>query len=283
MKKRLKLVWLALAVYLLILPSLSGCESETKVANTTDYWQTIEKRGKVVVGLDDSFVPMGFRKKNGELTGYDIDLARAVFKLYGIKVDFQSIDWSMNTTELRNRTIDLIWNGFTVTPERKKVVNFSHTYLANEQVLVSKKSQNITSFEKMAGKTLGVQSGSSGAQDVDNQPNLLKNKIKDKTPVLYDSFNDAFIDLNANRIQGLLIDSVYAGYYIKHESDPESYRELQGSFPKEQFAVGMRKGDKTLQKKINHGLYVLYKNGTLKKINEKWFGNTAKVVAQPKS
>ncbi|GAB5052790.1 amino acid ABC transporter substrate-binding protein [Pediococcus ethanolidurans] len=283
MKKRLKLVWLALAVCLLILPSLSGCESETKVANTTDYWQTIKKRGKVVVGLDDSFVPMGFRKKNGELTGYDIDLARAVFKLYGIKVDFQSIDWSMNTTELRNRTIDLIWNGFTVTPERKKVVNFSHTYLANEQVLVSKKSQNITSFEKMAGKTLGVQSGSSGAQDVDNQPNLLKNKIKDKTPVLYDSFNDAFIDLNANRIQGLLIDSVYAGYYIKHESDPESYRELQGSFPKEQFAVGMRKGDKTLQKKINHGLYVLYKNGTLKKINEKWFGNTAKVVAQPKS
>ncbi|WP_367365708.1 amino acid ABC transporter substrate-binding protein [Pediococcus parvulus] len=283
MKKKLKIICLTLAICLLILPSLSGCENETKRANTTDYWSTIKKRGKVIVGLDDSFVPMGFRKKNGQLTGYDIDLAKAVFKLYGIKVDFQSIDWSMNTTELRNRTIDLIWNGFTITPEREKVVSFSHTYLANEQVLVSKKSQNVTSFKKMTGKTLGVQSGSSGAQDVDRQPNLLKNQIKDKTPVLYDSFNDVFIDLNANRIQGLLIDSVYAGYYIKHESDPQSYREIQGKFPKEQFAVGMRKGDKTLQKKINHGLYVLYKNGTLKKINEKWFGNTAKVVAQPKS
>lgn len=135
----------------------------------------------------------------------------------------------------------------------------------------------------MTGKSLGVQSGSSGAQDVDRQPGILKNRIKDKTPVLYDGFNDAFIDLNANRIQGLLIDSVYAGYYIKHEKDPDAYREIDGPFPKEKFAVGMRKGDTTLRKKINHGLYVLYKNGTLKKINEKWFGKTAKVVSQPES
>ncbi|AMV62428.1 amino acid ABC transporter, amino acid-binding protein [Pediococcus damnosus] len=283
MKKKLRLIFLMMAVCLVLLPSLSGCENATKRANTTDYWQTIKKRGTVVVGLDDSFVPMGFREKNGKLTGYDIDLAKAVFKLYGIKVDFQSIDWSMNTTELRNRTIDLIWNGFTVTPARAKVVSFSHTYLANQQVLVSKRSQNITSFQKMTGKTLGVQSGSSGAEDVDKQPQLLKNKIKNKTPILYDSFNDAFIDLGANRIQGLLIDDVYAGYYIKKENDPNSYREIQGSFPKEQFAVGIRKGDVTLRKKINHGLYVLYKNGTLKKINEKWFGNTAPVEKQPKS
>ncbi len=70
--------------------------------------------------MDDTFVPMGFREKNGSLEGFDIDLARAVFKRYGIKADFQTIDWSMKETELRNQTIDLIWNGYTVTPQRKK-------------------------------------------------------------------------------------------------------------------------------------------------------------------
>ncbi|GEL15818.1 amino acid ABC transporter substrate-binding protein [Pediococcus cellicola] len=283
MKKKIRFVLLLAAICLVMLPSLSGCENATTRANKTDYWGTIKKRGTVIVGLDDSFVPMGFRQKDGKLAGYDIDLAKAVFRLYGIKVDFQSIDWSMNTTELRNRTIDLIWNGFTITPERKHVVAFSNTYLNNDQVLVSRKNQNITSLQKMTGKTLGVQSGSSGAQDVDRYPQILKNRIKDKAPVLYDGFNDAFIDLNANRIQGLLIDSVYAGYYIKHEKNPAAYREIAGPFAQEQFAVGMRKGDVTLRKKVNHGLSVLYKNGTLKKINEKWFGDTAKVVKQPQN
>lgn len=99
--KRFKAIWLLL---LLLIPTLllSGCESVTTRANTQDTWSRIERRKKVIVGLDDSFVPMGFRQKNGKLVGYDVDLARAVFKQYGIKVDFQPIDWSMKETELKN-------------------------------------------------------------------------------------------------------------------------------------------------------------------------------------
>ena len=109
---------------LLVIPAvlLSGCESVTQRAGTQDTWSRIEKRGKVIVGLDDSFVPMGFRERDGKLVGYDIDLAKAVFKQYGIKVDFQTIDWSMKETELKNGTIDLIWNGYSMTPERAKQV-----------------------------------------------------------------------------------------------------------------------------------------------------------------
>ena len=74
---------------LLILPVmlLSGCQNVTQRADTQDTWKQIQRRGKVVIGLDDSFVPMGFREKNGKLVGYDIDLAKAVFKQYGIKAD----------------------------------------------------------------------------------------------------------------------------------------------------------------------------------------------------
>ena len=102
---------------------------------------------------------------------------------------------------------------------------------------------------------------------------LLKDKIKNHTPVLYDTFPNAFIDLNANRIQGILMDEVYANYYIKHQPNSNSYRTyISKELPMEHFAVGMRKGDKTLKKKINQGLGNLQKNGELRKLNEKWFG-----------
>lgn len=101
----------------ILLLLLTGCSRQSQ---TQDHWSEIKQGKRVVVGLDDSFVPMGFTKKDGQLTGYDVDLAKAVFALYDIKVDFQTIDWSMNVTELRNGTIDLIWNGFSITPEREK-------------------------------------------------------------------------------------------------------------------------------------------------------------------
>lgn len=260
---------------LLILPVmlLSGCQNVTQRADMQDTWKQIQRRGKVVIGLDDSFVPMGFREKNGKLVGYDIDLAKAVFKQYGIKVDFQTIDWSMKETELKNGTIDLLWNGYSVTSQRAKKVAFSRVYLLNKQVLVTKKKDHINNFNDMAGKSLGVQNGSTGAMALDEYPKLLKDKIKNHKAVLYDTFPDAFIDLNAGRIQGILMDEVYADYYIKHQKDNSAYRVYSDpQMPQDYFAVGMRKGDKTLQKKVNEGLARLQKNGELRQINKKWFG-----------
>jgi len=282
MKKKIFIFLSLLAFFSL---SLAGCgnsqKSVAQEANTTDTWSHIKKRGRVIIGLDDTFVPMGFREKSGKLVGYDIDLAKAVFKQYGIKADFQPIDWNMKETELRNRTIDLIWNGYTITPARQKQLLFSRPYMANRQVLVTKTAENITTFKGMQGKTLGAQTSSSGASLLDEKPTMLKNYIKGKTPVLYDSFNNALMDLDANRIQGLLIDSVYAGYYISKEKDPASYRVTRGGFDGEDFAVGMRKGDKTLKSKIDKGLQNLANTGELQKINKKWFGNSDNSLIQP--
>ncbi|MFD1393005.1 amino acid ABC transporter substrate-binding protein [Lacticaseibacillus jixianensis] len=266
----MKRKWLTIFMTLLagFALALSGC-ARTEQKNA---WPRIKQTKKVVVGLDDSFVPMGFRQKDGSLAGYDIDLARALFKLYGVKVSFQTIDWSMKETELRNQTIDLIWNGYTVTPERAKQVAFSQEYLKNHQVLVTKRADNIKSFADMKGKVVGAQSESSGSADIDAQPKKLKDFIKNKAPVLYDTFDNAFLDLNAGRIQGIVIDQVYANYYVAHQKDPSAYRVVQGTYPAEDFAVGMRKSDNELKDKINTGLAKLKANGTLKKLNEKWFG-----------
>lgn len=268
---------LALITTLICTLFISACSgiSVNRKANAVDNWSHIKQRGYVTVGVDDTFVPMDFRQKNGQLIGYDVDLANAVFKQYGINVSFQTIDWSMNTTELKNGTIDLIWNGFSKNPERETKVSFSKTYLYTSQVLVSLKKNKINTIAAMKNKTLGVQTGSSGYNDVMKYPKVFKNHIKNQDPILYDSFTNAFIDLNAGRIQGLLIDSTYANYYISRQKHPENFTEIESPFPKEEFGVGMRKSDLTLHKKINYALEKLAKNGTLTKINHKWFGNKA--------
>ena len=268
--------WLMVIALTLPLLVLGGCTSVTNRADHQDTWSRIQRRHKVIIGLDDSFVPMGFREKNGQLVGYDVDLARAVFKQYGIKADFQTIDWSMKETELKNGTIDLLWNGYSVTPQRQQKVAFSRVYLLNKQVLVTKKKDHIQNFAGMTGKSLGVQNGSTGMTMLDQYPRLLKDRIKKRKPVLYDTFPNAFIDLNANRIQGILMDQVYANYYIQHQPDKDAYATYSSpQMPADQFAVGMRKGDRTLRQKVNQGLGRMQKNGELRKINQKWFGSNS--------
>lgn len=240
--------------------------------NHADNWSQYEQKKTITVGLDDTFVPMGFRDKEGHIVGYDIDLARAVFKQYGIKVNFQPIDWLMKETELRNGTIDLIWNGYSYTPERAKVVGFSKPYFANGQVLVSLRNNHILTAADMKGKVLGVQSSSTGATDLDANPQVLKQYISNHQPILYDTFMNSMNDLNAGRIQGVLIDRVYADYYVSHLPNPGKYRIVESGFPVDQFAVGIRKSDVTLQRKVNAAISKMRANGELAKINQKWFG-----------
>ncbi len=253
---------------------IAGCGSSKKAATKdAKTWQDIKEKGTIVVGLDDTFVPMGFRDENDKLVGFDIDLATAVFKEAGIKVKFQPIDWSMKETELKNGSIDAIWNGYTVTNDRKKQVTFSNPYLTNEQAIVSLKKDNIKKVSDLKDQALGAQEGSSGAESLENEPEKLNDLIKDQDAVLYGSFAESFIDLNAGRIKGILIDRVYAEYYISHEKNSSDYSIIEGPFGKEKFAVGVRKGDTATAKVINKGLKKLYDSGEAQKISEKWFGS----------
>ncbi|MDT2754851.1 amino acid ABC transporter substrate-binding protein [Enterococcus pseudoavium] len=254
----------------LTLVSLAACGK--KEASGDDSWKTIEKDQKVTIGLDDTFVPMGFKDEDGKIVGFDVDLAKAVFDQYDVKADFQPIDWSMKENELENGTIDLIWNGYTVTESRKKKVLFSNPYAQNEQVLVTKKDSGITSAEAMKGKILGAQEGSSGYEAFGNEPKMLKDIVKDNDATLYASFNEAMIDLENGRINGLLIDKVYADYYLKQANKLDKYTISSVGFKNENFAVGARKGDKELVQKINSAFKELQENDKYAEISQKWFG-----------
>ena len=265
-RKKISLVLVFFLAFFLV-----GCTqkaSDPKVDN----WEKYQQQGTITIGFDNTFVPMGFEEKNGQYVGFDIDLAQAVSEKLGFKVQFQPIDWDMKETELQNGTIDAIWNGYSATDERREKVAFTIPYMENQQVLVSKKSQNIQSVSDMAGKVLGAQAGSSGYLDFEAQPELLKNIVKDQKANQYQSFNEALIDLQNDRIDALLIDRVYANYYLKTEGIIDQYEIFPAGFESESFAVGVRPADKTLLANLNKAFKELYQEGKFQEISKKWFG-----------
>ena len=253
---------------LLFVPVLFACSSQVQDPKK-DNWDQYRDNASITIGFDNSFVPMGFEQADGSYAGFDVDLSNALFEEYGIKVKWQPIDWDMKERELKNGTIDLIWNGYSKTEERSKEVAFSMPYMENQQVLISQKVRNITSLE---GMRLGAQIGSSGYLDFEDQPKLLKNLVRDHKATQYQSFNEAFVDLSNQRIDLLLIDRVYANYYLKEKGVLETYRIDKAPFASESFAIGMRKTDNHLREKIDQGLKKLYKTGEFQKISDKWFG-----------
>lgn len=264
-----KIILTTMTAFMAVLLVACGNSSDS---SKKDNWTNYKKTKTITLGFDNTFVPMGYKDESGKNTGFDVELAKAVFDQYGIKVKFQPINWDLKETELKNGKIDMIWNGYSITKERQAKVAFSHPYMKNEQVLVTKKSAKITSFSEMKGKVLGAQSGSSGYDAFTSNPKLLKDIVKDKDARQYESFTQAFIDLRSGRIDGLLIDKVYANYYLKQEGELANYTIVKSEFQGENFAVGVRKEDKTLVKNLNKSLTKLYKDGKFQDISNKWFG-----------
>ena len=127
-----------------------GCSRESSES-------TLDK-DTLIVGMDDAFAPMGFKDESGEITGFDVDLAKELGKRLNKEIVFQPIDWTMKESELNSGNIDLIWNGYTITDERKNKVDFSVPYLKNKQVIVTLSDSNINSKSDLANKKVGAQS-----------------------------------------------------------------------------------------------------------------------------
>ena len=159
---------------------------------------------KLVIGVDDKFAPLGFRDENNEIVGFDIDYAKAAAEKMGMTAEFQPIDWSTKEAELSSGRSDLIWNGYTITDERKGKVLFTKPYLANAQVVVTLAGSDVTKLDDLAGKEVGLQSLSSAADALDSNP--IKAQIKKVTE--YKDNVTALNDLKIGRTQAVVIDEV---------------------------------------------------------------------------
>ena len=115
------------------------CEGYDSPGNTPveGGWDYIQSRGKLIIGLDDTFAPMGFRDENNDLVGFDIDLAKAVGDVLGIEVEFKSINWNSKEMELKAKNIDCVWNGMSATPQRQEGMALTYKYLNNRIVIMT--------------------------------------------------------------------------------------------------------------------------------------------------
>lgn len=262
MKKVISIMVLVLGLSVIV----SGCQTKDKAI---DVWSKIEDRGSIIMGLDDTFVPMGFRNNNGEFTGFDVDLAREAIKRMGLKIEFQPMDWNLKEQELDSGNIDLIWNGYSINEERKKKVSFTKPYLDNRQVIVVLSESDINTKEDLNGRVVATQNSSSSLSAMEDEGAI--EKFKNKEAILFDTYNEAFMDLEVKRVDAVVADQVLARYYIA-ERGSDKYRILEDDFGDEEYGVGLRLGDKILLEKLNKVLDEMKEDGTAKEISEKWFG-----------
>lgn len=258
MKKILKKLTMGLAV-LVIMIGVVGCNKK-EVASSDN---------EIVIGYDNTYFPMGYLDDNGNTVGFDVDLATETFKRLNMNVKFQSIDWSMKETELNSGNIDAIWNGYSLTEERKEKVTYTDAYMKNSQLIVTLKDSPIKNKEDLKGKIIGTQQGSAGQEALEKDTKVLKSL--DGSPVLYDTFDKVFRDLEAGRINAIVGDETLVKYYISKKGE-EKYKILDDNFGTEDYVVAFRKDDTELRDKANKTIKEIKEDKTFDEIYKKWFG-----------
>ena len=251
---------------------LFSCKKTVKEDNSLE---EIKKRGVFVLGLDDSFPPLGFRDDDSNIVGYDIDLAKEVAKRLGLEFKAQPIDWDAKEMELATGKIDCIWNGFTMTKEREEALSFTKPYLNNDQVLVVRNDSGIRTLSDAAGKIIGLQSGSSAQEAVESNKTFA-DSLKD---IVYFKENvTALNDLEMGGVDGVVMDSVVAAYDIQVSFKPLML--VPEILSNEAYGVAFRKDDVKLRDEVQKILEAMAEDGTVEAISTKWFGRDISVIGK---
>ena len=268
MKKRIIFIT-AIAIIAML-----GVLTAIKMKRTNVKQNSLEKitsKGTFILGLDDSFTPMGFRNENNEIVGFDIDVAKEVCKKLNVELVVQPISWNAKEQELNYGNIDCIWNGMSITEERKQAMLLSDSYMKNRMVFIAKKDSNLKTLEDLKNKKVGVQSGSSAEQILEESKIY---KTLNQTVAYADNIT-AFMDLETNQIDTVFVDEVLANYYIA--TNNKNYSQIEQAL-EEQYAIGFRKEDNELCNKVNEILKEIKRDGTLEIISKKWFGKDVTTI-----
>lgn len=261
----------------------SACgEKETKVDTPTagsentksdNSLQYIKDRGKLVLGLDASFPPMGYTDDDLNIIGFDIDLAKEVCSRMGVKLELQSIEWSAKEQELTTKNIDCIWNGLSYSEERAEAMTLSQAYMNNNQVVVVLKDSPIQKLTDLKDKKVVIQNGSTASDAMDAHKEVtdtLKALVKVSDNV------QAMMDLKINGSDAVVMDEVVALYYM--EKEPDVYRLLEEGLAQEQYVIGFRKGEDALKNEVEKYLKEMKDDGTLGEICTRWFGKDVNTI-----
>ncbi len=221
---------------------------------------------KLIIGLDDTFVPMGFRE-NGELVGFDIDLARSVCEEMGVEAVFQPIVWRAKELELKTRKIDCIWNGMSDTAKRQTTMSLSKHYLNNRIIIMTNSNVTINSFEDLKNYNIGTQKASSALEMMQEHPlyDTFKSKVSE-----FDTYDEVIMDMRTGRIDVMVVDEVLGEY--KNAKLGGIFGVSEVNFGDDFYVIGFRKQDAKLTAAINDALAKVIDSGRAEELSEKWFG-----------
>lgn len=226
--------------------------------------KTIEDNGKIIVGFTE-YPPMGF-KENGEITGFDIDIAKEVAERLGVEAEFVYIDWDAKVLELNGKNIDMIWNGLTITADREKEILFSKPYFDNRIVIISLNGSGIDQIADLSEMKVGVELQSSGQAAVEgNDVFATVDEL-----VKYTTITEAILDLKAGGIDAIVADEIFARYAVSKEAD--QYQVASEVFNSENYGIGFRLEDVALRDKVDAIIDEIAADGTAAEISMKWFG-----------
>lgn len=240
-----------------------AAEGETASAQTAEMPKL--SQDAIVIGLDDEFPPMGFRDESNEIVGFDIDLAKAAGEKLGVEVQFQPIDWNAKEIELESGKVDALWNGLTITEERKESMDFTSPYIMNKQIIVVKNDSDIQAKADLDGKVVGIQDGSSAVDAVNADE--LASAIELST---YDTNILALADLDIGRVDAVVADEIVLRYYLANNEN--DFRVIEdGDFGDEVYGVAVKKGNTELRDALQAALDAMDADGTAAEISKKWF------------
>ena len=285
MKKFLTLL-LALSMAL----SLAACGGDDATADTTEDTATedtgdtadtgatesdlayVQDKGTLVVGITE-FEPMDYQDADGNWIGFDADMAKAFAESLGVEAQFQVIDWDNKVMELDGKTIDVVWNGMTLTDEVTSAMECSNAYCNNAQVVIlpADVADQYPDAASMAELNFAVESGSFGQAQADANGFAYTEVIDQAT---------ALMEVASGTADAAIIDSLMAGAMV---GEGTSYADLTYTVTLnpdegEQYGVGFRKGS-DLAAELNQFFIDSYADGTMTSLAET-YGIQAALIAQ---
>ena len=219
---------------------------------------------ELVVGSSATYRPFAYETPTKEIVGYDIDIIKAVAQKAGLQIKIVNTPWTGIFAALNNGDVDLVISGVTINEKRKQSYDFTAPYFEARQLIAVNKDSTVKSLKDLAGKKVGVVTGSTGDDIASREFGKTNTDIRrfESTPVVISELVGSGVDA-AIGDNGVVAFRVQEHKQLKTVSDP--------NFPKEYFGIVVKQGNKALRDKLNAGLAAVKADGSYAQIYKKWF------------
>lgn len=267
---KIKTMWLApLSAAMLM---LAGCSNGSAPEESAATDTTADAPMSVKIATESSYKPFSYTDADGKLIGYEIELVDALCAQMKAECELISQDWDGLIPGLNAQKFDAVIAGMSITPERKEVVEFTDPYFHTGIILIGKKGDDI-SVADLAGQPVASQRSTVSSQ-------YLQDEYPDADIKLYDTQDNAYLDLTSGRVRAMMSDKVTGIDWLKTEAG-QNYEVKGDEISTEEDAMGIafRKGD-PLVAKFNTALAEIKADGTYDQITGSYFGTSTTAAAQ---